>query len=248
MEEFLEPEYTEYVSKIIEENRVDILFGNLHRTAYYYKDVEKLSVLNDSQSFNNYLKNKFINQSVKWGLPTKPFFLSRKPQNILNNFKRCKLLKWKRSFSPTQNGFIRLNDYILEDVFFMSKNFAKKYGWYDTKMELYFEDIHINFSLNNILKKIIDFPVYFNMCKIYHLKHDKFYYQIEDEEFSQKMLEYATDNTVLIALKEAIKLYRTNNISVKSALTYSRKNSSKTGTSNFNHDFHNEILMKSLSQ
>ncbi len=242
MEEFLTPDYTEQVLEVLKENNFDILFGNLHRTGYSFYDVKELSDIDDAQRFNDYLESKNIKKSIKWGLPNKPFFLTRSPQNLINNFRKLKLLKWKKRFDPTQIGFFKFEDYILEDIFIMSKSFAKKYRWYDSKVKLYFEDIHINFSLKNILKQITTFPVYFNKSKIYHLKHGKFYYQIEDDEFSNKLLEYNTDSPILLSLKNGIILSKSKRISTKKALRLSRTNPRKIGTADLNYQFHVENI------
>jgi hypothetical protein len=248
MEEFFDPDYTEKVLDVLDKNDFDIILGNLHQTKYFYHDVKELTNLNNAASFSNYLKQKEIDESIKWGLPSKPFFISRSPKNVLKNFKKLNELKWKKQFDSTENGFSKIKNYLLEDIFIMSKEFANKYQWYNSKIKLYFEDIHVNFSLEYILKKITQFPVYFNKSKVYHLKHKKFYYQIEDEEFSTKMLEYKTNNPVLNALKESINLYRANNnISVQEAVRLSRKNEYDSGTADINYSFHLENIREALN-
>jgi hypothetical protein len=239
MEEFLEPHYTASALDVLSKTGLDILMGNLHQTQYSYEDVKLLSSITSDRDFGAFLKDKKISKSPKWGLPSKPFFLGKRLQAIRKNIMKYKELGWRQQLHTTRTGYTRIKRYILEDVFFMSKEFATKYRWYESTTNLYFEDIHINFSLEPLLKTILQFPVYLNNAKVYHLKHDKFYYQIADEEFATKMLQFQTNNPVLNTLKEAITLYRANkHISIKNALRTSRRNASGKGSADLNYSFH----------
>lgn len=238
MEEFMEPDYTANILATLKSNKFDILFGNLYRTNYSYYDILDLASINQPDKFNRYLKDKGIDKSSKWGLPSKPFFLCRNPKIIHRRFKILSEMKWKKKFLPNEVGFTKMSNYWLEDVFAMSTEFANEYGWYKLEENLYFEDIHINYAVGDKLKNVLEFPVYFNKSKIYHLKHKKFYYQIEDNIFATKMLQYETDNQILLALKNAIVLYRKKNLLGKQALRLSRNNKEKNGTADLNYEFH----------
>ena len=239
MEEFLEPEYTAKALTVLEDTSLDILMGNLHRTPYRYNDVGQLCVATDSDQFQSVLHKMRIDKSPKWGLPPGLLSIGRRPRTIRNNIAKYKTLGWKRQLSPTQGGYTYLENYLFEDIFFMSKKFATEFEWYDMRVNLYFEDIHINSSLESALKEILDFPVYLNNAKAYHLEHDKFYYQIADDKFALSLLTYETENPILTSLKEAITFYRNGKYSsVRDAIRISRRNLASTGSADLNYKLH----------
>jgi len=112
---------------------------------------------------------------------------------------------------------------------------------------MYFEDIHLCdiqgvCELTKELKKLTAYPIYFNLSKIYHIRHKKYYYQLQDEEFTASMLQYKTDDTLLNTLKKAIAMYKTGHLSLQQALTYTRSNADGTGTQNLNYRYHMKYL------
>ncbi|MBD3342224.1 MAG: hypothetical protein GF353_24190 [Candidatus Lokiarchaeota archaeon] len=233
-EEFLDIDYTEKILNVLEKYSIDILMGNLHSTNYSYMDFCKLNEVNNSRDFSLFLQKKNLSESMKWKISSKPFFLTRYP---LKNFILKKALHPGNGDKQNNAGFKKLN-YYLEDVFVMSTDFAQKYNWYNSEIKLYFEDIHINRTLESLMKKITNFPLYFTEAKIYHLNHGKYYYQIEDYQFTKEFLNYNTQNPILLSLKKAIKYYQNGNITAKAALRLSRNE----GTVDVNYKFHKKNI------
>ncbi len=98
------------------------------------------------------------------------------------------------------------------------------------------------------LKKVTEFPIYFNLRKIYHIKHEKYYYQLLDDEFTTLMLNYKMDDPILNSLKKAITKYREGELNLELALTYTRRNSDGSGTQNLNYKYHMLYLNNSDSK
>jgi len=80
--------------------------------------------------------------------------------------------------------------------------------------------------------------------RIYHLQHPKYYYQLVDDEFTQRLLEYDTEDPILQAHKKAIAMYRSGIASLAEALAYTRQNAESTGTQNVNYKYHMLYLGK----
>ena len=246
MEEFLEPDYNKNAIKILNNNNFDILFGNLYDTQISYNNIREIINKKNRLDFYNYIEFLNIHKSKKWGAPNRNPFLNKKLNQILQNVKKRKFLNRKKQLSAKNSGFTTLPDYILEDVYFMSKNFALRTGWFDIKEPPYFEDIHVNHRLKYALKKLIDFPIYFNSSKMYHLNHGKYYFQIVDEEFTNKLLDYNTNSKVLNSLKESITLYKKNKLTAKEALKRSRN--MKDGSANLTSNYHLHQINKHLDK
>ena len=112
---------------------------------------------------------------------------------------------------------------------------------------MYFEDVHICeipgvCHLGRELKKVTKFPAYFNLRNIYHISHSRFYFQLQDEDFTSGMQNLETDDPILLALKEAINQYKSGEMTMWQALNYSRRNPLGTGTQNLNYKYHLKYL------
>ena len=233
MEEFLDSSYTENILHVLTQHGFSILLGNLYTTSLQYEDTEVLLGTKDSSTYDLALEQTCLRRIRKWSLGNKNWYLTRRPYA---NLRKSMLLGFSKILHPTRAGFTYIKDYKLEDVYAMSREFAKKTNWFHSDNPIYFEDIHINWRLTSVVRKHTKFPVYFNSSKIYHINHGKYYYQIENEEFANGILNMSTDNPVLIALQQAINLYRSSDLSAAEALRYSRQ----AGTVKHNVKFHVE--------
>ena len=242
MEEFLDPTYTECALRVLDETKLDILLGNLHATPFVYNDVTDL-LRAGADRFQAALSARGAGSFVKWGMTDRPFFATRSWKTAVQRARTLKLLGWTKQLVPTESGFTLLDDYLLEDIFFMSTEFAKRLSWYGCPSPLYFEDIHINNALGELLPRATAFPAYLNSSKAYHLEHGKYYYQLEDAEFASKMLAFETDDEALQTLKVAIQLYRSDRgLTVSDALLMSRKSQGARGVSDISVAYHATIL------
>ncbi|MGH7962492.1 MAG: hypothetical protein ACRERD_11815, partial [Candidatus Binatia bacterium] len=189
-----------------------------------------------------------VKDSYHWSFKYEPLFHSKDINTLdINTLKqnamKLFLFRLRRTLKATNKGYINVGMYMAEDVYLMKREFAKRYNWFLRGHPMYFEDIHIceqrgTCELGKELKKITRFPIYFNRRKIYHIEHEKYYYQLVDNEFTRLMLGYQTDDPILTALKKAITMYREKNLSFDQALTYTRKNIEGTGTQNLNYKYH----------
>jgi hypothetical protein len=241
MEEFLDPDYTNCIKEVLIENDFDLIFGNLSRTKYYYDDLTFLLNAKNPVQMKKYSKLLKLDKSPHWCFPNKNIFAlqPRELQAILFNMY---YFRFQKKLKKNGQGFTKLKKYIAEDVYWMKKKFALKYNWFLKGHNLPFEDIHIYKKLGKHLENVIEFPVYFNKKKIYHMKHNKYYYQLQDNKFSKKLLSLNTEDDALIALKKATQLYREKKISFKEAIKYSRNNNEDTGTQNINYNLHLKYL------
>jgi hypothetical protein len=93
-------------------------------------------------------------------------------------------------------------------------------------------------ELGKEIAKLTEFPVYFSKANMYHVNHRRFYYQLEDEEFTSQILALQTPNPILQSLKRAIRKYRNGELSLSDALRYTRQNPEGDGTQNLNYKYH----------
>jgi hypothetical protein len=227
MEEFLDSDYIEEVSKLLVEYSFDILFGNLRRTALTLDQATFLLGCSSPGDFQRAL--------TRMGAATSPHWSVRR-------FSRP-----DAAFDLTPQGFHRFAEYAAEDVYMMSRRFAETHNWFLKGHHLYFEDIHFCqqpgvCELGRILAKLTRFPVYFNARKIYHLQHHKFYFQIEDRPFTDLLLKMKTDDPVIRSLQFAVQEYRRGAFSIFEALRYSRQNPRREGTQDMNYQYHVRYL------
>jgi len=129
----------------------------------------------------------------------------------------------------------------------MSKAFAHRYNWFLPDRRMYFEDIQLCdisgvCELGRELAKLTDFLNYFNLSKIYHVNHRKFYYQLQDAEFTEALLALPSDDLLLQTLQQAIRMYRAGSVTLEQALRYTRQNAAGTGTQNLNYRYHMQVI------
>jgi hypothetical protein len=224
MEEFLDHDYIEEVSKLLGGHSFDILFGNLRRTELTVDQVELLLGCSSRRDFQRALTHTGAAASPHWSVPR----------------------RLDAAFDPTSLGFHQFPEYV-EDVYLMSRRFAETHNWFLKAHHLYFEDIHLCqqpgvCELGPILAKLTRFPLYFNARKIYHLPHHKFYFQIEDRAFTDLLLKMETDDPVIRSLQFAVLEHRRGAFSVSEALRYSRQNPRREGTQDMNYRYHIRYL------
>jgi hypothetical protein len=228
MEEFLDSDYIEEVSKLLGEHSFDILFGNLRRTGLTVDQATFLLGCNSPRDFQRALTHMGAATSPHWSV------------------RRHSLAD--AAFDPTPQGFRQFPQYANEeDVYLMSRRFAETHNWFLKGHHLYLEDIHFCqqpgvCELGPILAKLTPFPVYFNARKIYHLPHHKFYFQIEDRPFTDLLLRMETDDPVLQSLQFAVREHRRGAFSISEALRYSRQNPRREGTQDMNYRYHIRYL------
>ena len=238
MEEFLDVDYVESVLSTLDQNGFDILLGNLRRTRLGVEHVDRLASTAGRDEFDRCLNELGVKQAPHWGVRRK----------ILRTYDP---FRGRMDPGAEPSGYVRLDSYHVEDVFLMSRGFARKYNWFLRGHHMYFEDVHICqlpgvCELAEPLRRLTDFPVYFSHRNVYHLQHGKFYYQLEDDEFTSHLAGYETSEPALIALKEAARLYRSGRLGLQKALRYSRANAQGTGTQNQNFQLHMKYLRPHL--
>ena len=247
MEEFLDYDYTAKAAAVLEKNGFDILLGNLSRTQYVYDDIAAIIETADREAFDQYLKKTGIKDAFHWCFTTKNMIFNRNWRRARSNYRLRKAFGGSRQVKPTAEGFFRLPNYIAEDLLFMSKTFAHKYRWYDAPVKMYFSDIHISSRLEDTVKSITDFPVYFNQAKVYHLDHGRYFYQIEDEGFGREFLKYETDSKILLALQAAISQKQQQGLTDREALDIFRGKHDAEGYQDINYEFHVNNVRQALA-
>ncbi len=250
MEELLDVNYLENVIPVLEENGIDILFGNLSRTRSSYQDLQPILHTESASQFDQYLSSNGIKKSYHWAFDYFPMFYLKnvKVDTLKLNLIKLITYQFRRSLKPNKKGFTKLRRRF-EDVHFMRKDFALKYDWFFRGQNMYFTDIHITYkkkacNLETEIKGITEFPIFFNLSKIYHLEHEKFYYHIQDDQFVELFLRYETTDPILNTHKTAIKMVREGKWDLRSALRYTRENDQLTGTHNMEYKYRKRILNK----
>lgn len=247
MEEFLDVDYVENVVKVLEKNDFDIMFGNLNRTQLNYEQTKSILSSQTVDEFKNSLKHKGLKGSHHWAFDYSPMFFRKNIWVLKHNAFKLFYFRFKKHFKPNEKGYTKLKEYIAEDVYFIKKHFAKQYNWFLRGHNMYFSDIHIPTNkvvgeLSKKLKKITEFPVYFNLSKIYHIAHKRYYFQLVEDEFTTLMLKYKTGDPILNTLKTAITMHKEGKLSLKQALACTRANSYGTGTWKLNYKYHMKYL------
>jgi hypothetical protein len=247
MEEFLDVDYVEKVIGVLDQNGFDLMFGNLSRTTVTYGDVKPILDTGSSREFDRYLTTTGLKNSVHWAFDYKPLFRSRNINFLKRNARKLADFRFRKRLRPTRSGYTRLRDYIAEDVYFMKRDFANRYNWFLQGHHLYFEDIHVCeqkgvCELSKELAARTQYPVYFNLSKVYHIEHEKYYFQMVDDEFTKGLINFPSDDPLLNTHKKAITMYREGKMTLKEALTYTRKNAEGTGTQNLNYQYHMKYL------
>lgn len=249
MEEFLDAEYVAEVVEVLDAEGLDILLGNLTRTTLSWQAISPILDTTTPVAFSRFLSDSGMDQSPHWGYqrlpPLRPFRLAR----FRDYFKIRLQFGFRRQMPRTCSGALKVKEYLCEDVFVMRTSFARRYNWFLHGMQLPMEDIHICeiagvCELARELKELTAFPVYFNRRRIYHVPHGRFYFQLEDPEFTRQFLQMNPDNPVCEALQEVITAYQAGQMSLRQALQHSRHNSRLTGSQDVNYRLHIETLEK----
>jgi hypothetical protein len=244
MEEFVDVDYVEKASEILARERFDILFGNLRGTGKGLDDFRPLARAATAEDFDSYLKAGDTKAAEHWSWQ-RGKHLSGEKRRILQKLNRGGDNEW----CIGNNGFVKVGTYVGEDVYFMKRDFAERHNWFLNGHPMYFEDVHICeqggvCELGKEIAKLTEFPVYFTRANLYHIDHQKYYYQLEDEEFTTRMLEYETEDPILSSLKRAITKYKNRELRLGDALRYTRQNPERQGTQNLNYQYHMRHLKR----
>lgn len=243
MEEFLDADYVEHVLPVLETHRLDILFANLSRTSLTTDTGRPLLAARTAHEFGDALHRVGAGRAPHWSLHYCPFQVLRRP----GERERCPSglphLRLRRRLRPTAAGYTPMPTYHAEDVYWMSRDFARRHNWFLKGHHLYFEDIHICqqkgvCELAPVLQRLTRFPLYFNRRRLYHVPHRRYYYQLVDAEFTARLLDHPSTDPVLDAHKTAIRRYRHGQFTLEQALRYTRQNPEGTGTQNLNYRYH----------
>lgn len=246
MEEFLDVDYVEQVLPVLEKEALDILMGNLTRSKIELADITPLLTAGTPETYRAFLEQPAFRDAFHWCFSSKRLFtknLRATRENVLNYIG----FGFSRNIRPGRKGFMTMPWYAAEDVYFMSKAFARKYNWFLAGHSLFFEDIHICeipgvCALGKELRKVTTFPAYFNRRKIYHISHGRYYFQFLDDAFAARLLTYETDDPALCSLQKAVRKFRNGSFSLSEALNYSRRNPEKKGTQDLNYRYHLKYL------
>jgi hypothetical protein len=244
MEEFFDVDYVEKVTGVLEATGFDILLGNLSRTRFDAGEIAGILTTTTARDFDDHLRARGVKRASHWA-----FQLHGGRLRVLRrNWRRFVGFGLRTRLTPTREGFTKLPDHH-EDVYLMSREFALRYDWFLSGRRMYFEDIHLCdvpgvCELGRELVRLTDFPNYFNQARVYHLRHPRFYYQLQDPDFTDALLAARADDPILQSLQEAIRMYRAGSVGLSEALLYTRQNAAGTGTQNLNYRHHMEVLEK----
>ena len=249
-EEFFDVDYVEKAIEVLQRNNLDIMFGNLSATRLGCDDVKAILLSRTAEDFDRYITENNLKSSPHWALGDESWFPVRSIARAKEQLRLRLLFNLRTRLRLNQQGCTLMRTYLAEDLYFMKKDFARKHNWFLRGHHMYFEDVHICeqpviCELGKEVKKFTRFPMYFNLRRIYHLRHRKYYFQLLDDEFTRRMLQYETDDPILKAHKKAIAMYRSGTASLAEALAYTRQNSEETGTQNLNYKNHMLYLGKS---
>ncbi len=246
MEEWLDVDYIEQVTRVLKATRFDILLGHLCRTDIDQALSAEILKTCDSSDLSHYVRRHGIRRAPHWAFQRLPASVIGKLSVVKQNCQTLIDFNFRRSLTPTPNGYSSLTRHY-EDLYFMSRTFACRYDWFLTGRQMFFEDIQLCdipgvCELGAELRGLTEFPRYFNRSRIYHLPHSKFYYQLEDKEFGDALLELKTDDRLLLTLQEAVRMFRTGRVSLHAALRHTRANAEGTGSQNLNYRYHMAAL------
>ena len=246
MEEFFDIDYVENVTRVLETTGFDILLGNLCRTRVDGTQLADILATGTAREFADYLQSRGLKRARHWVFQPLPASPLAKLRVLQKNCCRFADFGFRTRLVPTRKGYTKLPTHY-EDLYFMSKAFARKYNWFLPGRRMYFEDIQlcdipVVCELGRELAKLTDFLNYFNLSKIYHVKHPKFYYQLQDPGFTEALLALDTEDLLLQTLQHAIRMYRSGSFTLEQALRYTRQNAAGTGTQNLNYKYHIRVI------
>lgn len=236
MEEFLDVDYVETVCEILERQCFDILFGNLRATGKGLDEFRPLLGATTLEDFDSYLKSRGTKKAEHWSWRGGKYASGE-------NGKILQKLNQGSNWNVGNKGFVKVDAYVAEDLYLMKRAFAERHNWFLKGHAMYFEDVHICqqkgvCELGKEIAKLTEFPVYLSKANIYHVDHRRYYYQLEDEEFTRQMLAYETDEPILSSLKRAITKLKNGELRLGDALRYTRQNPEQQGTQNLNYKYH----------
>ena len=246
MEEFLDIDYVEKVTQVLSATGFDILLGNLCRTRIDGTGVSDILQAKTAREFDDFLLKRGLKEALHWTFLPLPRSRRAKLRVLKGNLPKVLNFGFRRRLVPSRKGYNKLGAYY-EDLYFMSRAFARRYDWFLVGQRMHFEDVHLCnvpgvCELGRELAMLTDFPNYFNLSRIYHVEHRKFYYQLQDKEFTEGLLALKTEDPLLETLQEAIRMYRSGSITLEKALLYTRRNPKGTGTQNLNYKYHMRAL------
>jgi len=248
MEEWLAPDYVEKVTRVLAATGFDILLGNLCRTDLDVEHAREICGTRDAGELGEYARRRGLERSSHWAFHRSTPSLAGRLTAARRNAHAFAAFGFRTRLVPTRAGFTRMAGHY-EDLYFMRRDFARRYDWFLPGRQMFFEDVQLCdipgvCELGRELRRLTEFPRYFNASRIYHLKHDKHYYQLEDPRFTDALLARKTDDPLLMSLQEAIRLYRGGSLSLHDALRYTRSNPTRTGTQDLNYRYHLEALSR----
>lgn len=246
MEEFLDIDYVENVIGVLETTGFDILLGNLCWTGVDGDRIADILTTRTAHDFETYLRARGLKVARHWTFRSLPPSPIARLRVLRNNFRAFRDFGFRTRLAPSRRGYTKLPAYH-EDDYLMSRAFARRYNWFLPGRHMYFEDIHLCekpgvCELASEIAKLTDFPNYFNLSKVYHINHRKFYYQLEDPAFTEALLALDTKGILLQTLQRAIRMYRAGSLTLEEALRYSRRNAEGTGTQNLNYRYHMQMI------
>lgn len=250
MEEFFDADYVEKVTSVLERSGLDILLGNLCRTEVNYDGIREILNCKTVAEFEAYQKCSGLKASNHWVFKPYSGSYRRRWDTFKKNYPKYLDFRFSNRLRPNRKGYTKMKKY--EDLYLMKKEFAKRHNWFLQGHEMYFEDIQLCnkkgvCELTKELNKLTDYPNYFNQSKVYHIQHEKYYYQLQDEQFTKLFLRSKTDDILLNTLKKAIRFYQSGEMNLHQALIYSRRNSELAGTQNLNYKYHMKYLNRKVA-
>lgn len=245
MEEFFDTDYVEKATEVLDATRFDVLLGNLCRTSLDESAIDGLVAMRTSAEFEEWLRRNELKSASHWTFHPRSDSVLRRARNVIKNASTFWNLGLRTRLTPTESGYTKLNTY-REDLYFMRKDFARRYDWFLAGKRMYFEDVQLcqKAGVGAELAKLTAFPLYLNSSRVYHLKHRRFYFQLEDPTFTDGVLRLRTEDPLLRTLQQAIEMYRAGRLTREEALQYTRQNPAGTGTQNLNYRYHVEAIKK----
>jgi hypothetical protein len=221
------------------------------RTPFEGAELMDILKTDSAAAFSDYLCARNLKEAPHWTFSSRPKSFPEKLRFFKKHRQKVVDFRFRGRLLPTRTGYRKLAGHY-EDLYFMRRNFALRYDWFLPGRRMYFEDIQlcdipVVCELGRELAEMTAFPVYFNLSRIYHVKHAKFYYQLQDSGFTDALLALETDEPLLKTLKEAIRMYRTGTATLTQALRYTRENAGGTGTQNLNYKYHMEVINNARS-
>ena len=251
MEEFFDIDYVENVTRVLETAGFDILFGNLCRSRLDGAKIADILTAGSAREFEDFLKRHGMKKARHWAFQPLPAPPVARLSVLRSHLYKFVDFGFRTRLVPSPKGYSKLPTHY-EDLYFMKKAFAHEYNWFLPGRSMYFEDIHLCdisgvCELGQELAKLTDFLNYFNLSKVYHVEHQKFYYQLQDAGFTEGLLALDTDDLLLQTLQQAVRMYRSGKVNLEEALRFTRRNGAGTGTQDLNYKYHMQVIKQAQS-